>query len=51
MFLEKWHLLILKQENLTSKKMTLPKEMFPVLSDLLVNQMELFPSHLINYAY
>jgi len=51
MFLKKWHLLSLKQENLVSKKMTLPKEMFPVSSDLLVNQMELFPSHLINHAF
>jgi hypothetical protein len=42
MFLKQWHLLSLKQESLTSKKITLPKEMFPVLSDLLVNQTKLF---------
>ena len=32
------------------KKDDFAREMFPVLSDLLVSQMELFPSHLINYA-
>lgn len=51
MFLKQWRLLSLKQEGLISKKMMSPREMFPVLSDLLVKQMGLFPSPLTNYAF